>query len=493
MGTQNDLMSRLKTGNSSFGPETQPAIPPRLNDTLRYCAQHGAIKQNHRYFRDLLIQGKDNVHVHFCHGLTMQLAHTRVTDSTPIVMYLHADDCAAAETAAYLCGLGMNVAEADLAGASYQSAVDVADVPVLLMGHQVLDCPISFSTLCGQLEEGGEDRLIIVMTDRPITFTERQRLSALGNVRLTSVKEDSKRVRDMIRDWMRDRTMLGYRVLLVEDSRTDAYLASKYMTKVGIEVLHIRSAVEVLDAIESFQPDLIVSDLHMPDCEGDQMARIIRQDREATMPIIFLSAEGNSEKQLLAIAAGADGFIRKPLHQQAFVKVLKSTIRRSVALENRMRRDPLTNLLNRAQFDTNLRRLAERGEKCALAVLDIDHFKSVNDTHGHPVGDQVICRLAKLLEDGVRSTDYVGRMGGEEFALLMPSCDTENALTVLNRLRHLFEEQVFNGEGGRQFSCAFSAGLVPVTHDPHASYKLADEALYESKKKGRNRVTVRPL
>lgn len=419
--------------------------------------------------------------------------HSRATDSTPIVMHLHADDCAAHEIAKYLAGLGMGMAEADLSGASYQNVIGVAEVPVLLMGHQVLDWPDSFNTLCGELDGGGEDRLIIVMTNRTVTFEERRQLSALGNVRLLSVKESPTRVRDMIRDWMRDRTMLGYRVLLVEDSKTDAYLAKKYMGEIGVEVMHIRSAVGVLDAIEVFQPDLIISDLHMPECEGDQMARIIRQDRDATMPIVFLSAEGDNKKQLLALAGGADGFIRKPLvDSEPFIKVLKSTIRRSVALENRMRRDPLTNLLNRAQFDTNMRRMAERAELCSLAVLDIDHFKSVNDTHGHPVGDQVICRLAKLLEDGVRSTDFVGRMGGEEFALLMPACEVENALSVLNRLRVQFSQCAFRSEDGSEFRCTFSGGLVELRPDFMEAYKDADDALYESKKKGRNRVTVRP-
>jgi diguanylate cyclase (GGDEF)-like protein len=264
------------------------------------------------------------------------------------------------------------------------------------------------------------------------------------------------------------------------------------MMAVGLDVMHITSAVEVLDAMEAFQPDLIISDLHLPECEGDQMAKIIRQDREATMPIIFLSAEGNSEKQLIAIAAGADGFIRKPLHKEAFIKVLKSTIRRSVALENRMRRDPLTNLLNRAQFDTTMRRLAEHGEQCALAVIDIDHFKSVNDTYGHPVGDQVICRLAKLLEDGVRSTDFVGRMGGEEFALLMPACELDNALVVINRLRERFSQLVFRGEESAEFQCTFSGGMTVLSPDSVGAYKAADNALYDSKKKGRNRVSVRP-
>ncbi|MPQ69425.1 diguanylate cyclase [Pseudomonas sp. MWU12-2323] len=423
----------------------------------------------------------------------MSTTHARSSDTTPIVMYLHADSCSAADTAQYLSGLGINMAEADLSGASFQREVGVAEVPVLLMGQQVLDWPDSFTTLCGQLEQGGDDRLIIMMTSRAITFAERQKLSALGNVRITSVMEDLKRVRDMIRDWMRDRTMRGYRVLLVEDSKTDAYHATSFMRTVGVDVLHIQNATEVLEAIEAFQPDLIISDLHMAECEGDQMARIIRQDRDATMPIIFLSAEGNSEKQLFALAAGADGFIRKPLHKEPFIKVLKSTIRRSVALENRMRRDPLTNLLNRSQFDTNMRRMAERGERCALAVLDIDHFKLVNDTHGHPVGDQVICRLAKLLEDGVRSTDFVGRMGGEEFALLMPACDMDNANVVVNRLREQFNQILFRCEGGEDFRCTFSGGMVQLGKDFVAAYKSADDALYESKKTGRNRITVRPL
>lgn len=423
----------------------------------------------------------------------MPVPHSRSSDTAPIVMHLHADSCTASAAAKYLINLGIQVADADLCGSTHEPDVFVQDVPVLLVGQEVLDWPESFKTLAGQMQVGGEDRLIIVMASRPLSFGERGRLSGLGNVRLVSASEDLKRVRDMIRDWMRERTMLGYRVLLVEDSKTDAYLASTYMESVGIDVMHIRSAVEVLDAIDFFRPDLIISDLHMPECEGDQMARIVRQDREATMPIIFLSAESNSEKQLIAVAAGADGFIKKPLHKEPFIRVLKSTIRRSVALENRMRRDPLTNLLNRAQFDTNMRRLSERGGQCAIAILDIDHFKKVNDTHGHPVGDQVICRLAKLLEDGVRSTDFIGRMGGEEFALLMPDCNLDNACEVIDRLRRHFANLIFTAEDGNSFNCQFSAGLVALSADAASSYKAADEALYESKKMGRNRVTVRPV
>ena len=99
----------------------------------------------------------------------------------------------------------------------------------------------------------------------------------------------------------------------------------------------------------------------------------------------------------------------------------------------------------------------------------------------------------KLLEDGVRSTDFVGRMGGEEFALLMPACDLENANTVMNRLREQFNQITFRCEGGEDFRCTFSGGMVELGKDFVAAYKSADDALYESKRMGRNRVTVRPL
>lgn len=103
----------------------------------------------------------------------MSQTHSRITDTTPVVMYLHADRCAAADTATYLGRLGIQMVEADLSGSGYSTEVCVADVPVLLMGNQVLDWPDSFNTLCGQLEHGGDDRLIIVMTDRTVTFDER--------------------------------------------------------------------------------------------------------------------------------------------------------------------------------------------------------------------------------------------------------------------------------------------------------------------------------
>tara|TARA_R110002124_G_scaffold128157_23_gene288808 strand:- start:36627 stop:37886 length:1260 start_codon:yes stop_codon:yes gene_type:complete len=416
-------------------------------------------------------------------------SYNRASDEALFLLYVGSgESCSASQVAGYLSGLGIKI--------THTSVLDicpdlVAHARILLLGDLVLEESLSETKVWDILTEAPEESLVIVVTSKVLTFAQRLDLSRLGNVRVFGVG-DTKRIRDSIRDWERHQSMNGYRVLLVEDSRTDAYLASKYMEKVGIDVRHINRTDKVLAEIEAFGPDLIISDLNMPGCGGDDMARVIRQDVDATLPIIFLSAESNSSKQLLALAAGADGFIRKPLTEQPFIQAIKSSMRRSVELENRMRKDYLTGLLNRAQFDACMLRIATRDDVAALAILDIDHFKLVNDRHGHPVGDKVICALAEIMEDGVRSSDFVGRVGGEEFAVLMPDCSVENARVVMERLRCRFESHQFSNADGDSFFCTMSVGIAALSRNALKSFKAADGALYESKEKGRNRITIRP-
>lgn len=418
--------------------------------------------------------------------------HARSSDTAPVVIHLQTEGCSAAGLIEFLSSTGMPIGTVDGYEAIRRCDYDLRSVAVVVVGDQLLDAPGMIALVSDHLADGGLDRLVLVMTARPLSFHQRLALSPLGNVRLFSVHDELRLVRDAIREWKRNRSTAGYRVLLVEDSRTDAYLATKYMERVGIEVMHIRSADLVLDAMHEFEPDVIVSDLHMADCNGAEMARVIRQDREATLPILFLSSEADCTKQMEALSSGADGFIRKPLLQEPFIQVLKSTIQRSVAVENRMRRDPLTNLLNRGQFMSNMRRMAGRGEQCSVAILDIDHFKKVNDTYGHPIGDLVICGLAQMLQDSLRSTDFIGRIGGEEFALLMPGCSSEDAARIIHRLREMFQSMNFSADQDVQFSCTISAGISSLGRDCLTAYRSADDALYVSKKMGRNRVTVSP-
>lgn len=370
---------------------------------------------------------------------------------------------------------------------------------ILLIGEGLLADPLASRAISVVAAEHETDLLVVIAADSELTFEQRVAATEFGAVRLLGLDADLKVLRTLVRSRARDSQLNGYRVLLLDDSRTDAYIAQKYMREEGLEVEHVQAPAEVLDAIERFRPDVVVTDFHMPGANGDQVASVIRQDHEATMPIVFLSGERNAETQLLALSKGADAFVQKPLKRGAFITALKSLIARSKAAEARMRRDPLTGLLNHGQFLGTAARISATsvGEaQSSLVMIDIDHFKSVNDTFGHPVGDRVLVGLAEILSDNLRATDVVGRMGGEEFAVVMVGAGMTEAHSVIDRLRDVFASVQFSagGEGSDSpvnwFSISFSAGIAPLTGPVACCLRAADEALYKAKNRGRNQVLV---
>ncbi|MCT7340130.1 GGDEF domain-containing protein [Pseudomonas aeruginosa] len=133
--------------------------------------------------------------------------------------------------------------------------------------------------------------------------------------------------------------------------------------------------------------------------------------------------------------------------------------------------------------------LAE-GPPSSLVLIDIDHFKSVNDTFGHPVGDRVLVGLAEVLTDSLRTDDYVGRLGGEEFGIVMVGANPSQAKMVVDRLRSIFTAIQFQSEDGTSFSCSFSAGVAILNVSVKEAHRAADEALYSAKRSGRDRVEI---
>jgi diguanylate cyclase (GGDEF)-like protein len=405
----------------------------------------------------------------------------------PAAVFLGAGDTKARQVVEQLVSEGLPVGVLDSAD---DIEADLGAIRVLLVDQQIAREADGLKRISSVLCADDVQRLVIVLVHAKITFADRLVLSSLGDLSLCSADSASS-VRSRIREWGRDRSLDGHKVLLVEDSKTDAYLATKYMTEMGLQVLHIDRAEQVLGAIDMFRPDLILSDLHLPGCTGDQMVRVLRQDPEVTMPILLLSSESCPEKQLMAMSAGADGFIRKPLKSLPFKRVLKTTLRRSSALQNRMHRDAMTGLLNRQQFDVWLQRAVARRASCCLAVMDVDHFKSVNDRFGHSVGDEVLVRLAKLLEDGLRSTDHSARTGGEEFGVIMYDCTPEAAVGVLDRIRQEFMAVAFSA-ADEVFHSSVSIGVTLIQGMASEVYQRADSALYKAKKEGRNRIKLAP-
>lgn len=365
---------------------------------------------------------------------------------------------------------------------------------MMIVGANIVRSPDSVETVRLALEafrtKTERELTVIFATDTQPTFAERMVAARMGQVRIFRADDDPRIIRDVIRSTQADNRLAGSKVLLIEDSVTDAYKAQQYMAEAGLVVEHVQDPFKVLEAVARFQPDLIVSDFHMPGVNGDIVASIIRQDPECTMPIVFLSSESDTEKQLLALAHGADGFIQKPLQRGAFVKAVKSMIMRSKSLDRRMRRDPLTNLLNHGQILESARRVSSSGQQACLALIDVDHFKAVNDTYGHPMGDVVLSKIGEVLSCSMRTSDYVGRLGGEEFAIVLTGVGLEQAGFAINRVREIFQEVHFAADDGTSLSCTFSVGITALRGRVATALKEADEALYRAKHGGRNQVVL---
>ncbi|MEI7608138.1 MAG: diguanylate cyclase [Rhodospirillaceae bacterium] len=286
------------------------------------------------------------------------------------------------------------------------------------------------------------------------------------------------------------------RILIVDDDRLQANLNGVYLRRKGMEVKVITDPLATIDALSDFQPELVLLDMYMPTCTGMELASVIRQiEAFVGLPIVFLSAETDRDKQLAAVGLGGDDFLVKPIKPEHLIAAVVSRTERYRKLRSVMMRDGLTGLFNHSTITDRLEQEVARArrQKAPLSVvmLDIDHFKLVNDTHGHPVGDRVIKSLARLLTQRLRMTDIVGRYGGEEFLVILPDTAPEQALPLVDRLRDAFSKLIQHAGSGR-FSTTCSAGIAgyPAWTEAAALKEAADQALYQAKRGGRNRVVA---
>lgn len=286
------------------------------------------------------------------------------------------------------------------------------------------------------------------------------------------------------------------KVLVVDDSPSTAAFYAATLSSAGFVCQVVTDPLKTMEALDDQTPELILLDMHMPGASGEELAKVIRQqDAYLSTPIVFLSAESDVTRQREAMSLGGDEFLQKPIEPQHLISAVKSRIIRYRALRALMVRDSLTGLLNHTSFKERLRtevaRVRRQNKPLSVALLDIDLFKKVNDTYGHPAGDRVIKNLARLLKQRLRGADVIGRYGGEEFAVALPDTPLEGAVRVLDNIRASFEAIVQHA-GEKTFQITLSAGLsqCPPSCDAETLIQLADEALYEAKHAGRNRVST---
>ena len=289
------------------------------------------------------------------------------------------------------------------------------------------------------------------------------------------------------------------RIMIVDDTKSLALFFEATLQSVGMKTCVVTDPMDVLNMLIDFNPELILMDMYMPDCDGNELAAIIRQhEAYVSIPIVFLSSEMDKSKQLEAMRHGGDDFLTKPINPNHLIKSVETRTARYRKLRSFMVRDSLTGLYNHTKtkelLETDLYRCARNDTSLVFAMIDIDKFKNVNDTYGHPVGDKVIKSLARILKQRLRKSDVIGRYGGEEFAVVMYETDMNSACKVINEIREHFS-QVCHQAGDVEFNVTFSCGLAAYPYFDTSSElnEAADKALYKAKEAGRNCVKVADL
>ncbi len=286
----------------------------------------------------------------------------------------------------------------------------------------------------------------------------------------------------------------AYRIIIVDTSRMEAQRNATTLKKAGMIVDFLLKPLTILTALEQFSPDLILMNVDMGEFTGIEIAQIIRQiPSYVSIPIVFLSAELDRKTQLEAMSQGGDDFLSNPIEPDHLIRAITTRVERYRTLRRMMRSDGLTGLLNHTSMKERLEQEFLRAERqktpLSFVMIDLDHFKQVNDTYGHPTGDQVLKSISRLLKQRLRRSDVVGRYGGEEFAVIMPETDCAAATMVMDEIRSNFEH-VRHRDHPVEFSVTFSAGVAsyPDYQTPVDVGDAADRALYEAKRLGRNRV-----
>ncbi len=299
-------------------------------------------------------------------------------------------------------------------------------------------------------------------------------------------------------------------VLLVEDSLTTAALVGNYLSG-SYRILHAKDGAEAWELLQrNTAIELILTDIQMPHLTGHQLLVKIRKSddtRLRNLPVIVMTTADDNVDRNLAFLNGANDFITKPIDElelQARVNMHHKLARTIRELEESQRRlaeqamtDPLTKLRNRRAFfengAKNLARARRHNGDLSVMLLDIDFFKKINDTHGHQSGDEALVAVAAILNALARTEDTVARMGGEEFAMLLPDTNLLGTAVLAERVRVAIEKERFI-LGGKIVQITVSIGLAARSVDPVDSVDqllgIADKRLYLAKQSGRNRICV---
>ena len=283
-------------------------------------------------------------------------------------------------------------------------------------------------------------------------------------------------------------------VLIVDDSVTVRITLEKALTEAGYDVRTAVNGIEALKSMQEQSPDYVITDWQMPNMNGHALCRCIREaERQNYVYIVLMTGYSDMLNLVDGLGAGADDYITTPVDVRELLARMQAGSR-VLDLDRRLnhiaRHDPLTGVLNRRDLVATVNRLIElshrRNRKSASIMVDLDHFKAVNDKHGHLAGDAVLVQVAKMLKEEFRSADFVCRYGGEEFIVILPECDEAEAQRCAERCRANIESGV-SIDGIDDLSVTASFGVADTSEDGALELvNRVDAALFQAKRRGRN-------
>jgi diguanylate cyclase (GGDEF)-like protein len=289
------------------------------------------------------------------------------------------------------------------------------------------------------------------------------------------------------------------RVLIADDDRLSARMLEASLKAGGYDVIVAEDGGQAWNVLKrDDRPQIAILDWMMPVMDGLEVCRRVRRSAGHYVYILLLTGNTDPGSVVTGMDAGADDYIRKPFHPAELKARLRSG-KRIVELEEKLRRqamhDSLTGILNRGavmeRFAIEMDRAYRDGEYLCIAMVDLDHFKRVNDTFGHTVGDTVLCETATRMTSVLRPYDCAGRYGGEEFIIVFPKCDAAQASAIAERVRRSISfSPIRTNQDAVLVTASIGVAEARRYRNADAVIRDADDALFRAKQGGRNRVEV---
>ncbi|MDP9173251.1 MAG: diguanylate cyclase [Planctomycetota bacterium] len=289
-------------------------------------------------------------------------------------------------------------------------------------------------------------------------------------------------------------------VLVIDDSKAIHALVKTLLADDPVDVQCAADPAYGIALSGSIQPDLILLDVEMPGMNGFEVCRKLKSDPQTTqVPIIFLTASSSVEEKVRGLELGAVDYVTKPFHSWELWARVRASLRIQQLvhmLEKKALLDPLTGMGNRAMFDRHLAaEIAMRirfKTPLSCIVMDVDHFKMINDANGHPFGDQVLRKVAEIITTICRTGDVACRYGGDEFVIIAPHSNATDAALLAKRIGTAIGKTEFARQGiAIRITSSFGVADATDVYD-RSIFQRADDALYHAKQNGGNRVSVAP-